>query len=610
MPTVGVIRDDLFERLGRTYTEEEFDELCFEFGIELDEVTSEAEMATKEQKGKALEGLDTTVIYKIDIPANRYDLLCIEGITRALRIFKGLDPAPTYRMLEPEQPQVMRVKSANCKTVPRPFVVSAVLRGMTFDEKAYKSFIDLQDKLHQNICRERKLVAIGTHDLDTIEGPFTYDAPLREDISLVPLTTTDGQPVGAKDLLDHYNTDEGCKHLKPYTKLIYDSERYPLITDAKGTVLSMPPIINGHHSRIQLHTKNVLIEATATDHTKAHIVLDTVVTMFSEYCAEKFTVEPVTVIYENEDGSEDWREVTPRLSTRTQEASLKEICSYIDVELEGPLVCELCTKMQLGPVAMIDDDMLRVTIPPTRSDILHEVDIVEDVAIAYGFNKLLPGTMPATLTVGAPLPINHLSDLLRDEVARAGYTEVLTHGLCMRAEVFGFFRRLDDGSAVSLSNPANREYEVVRTSLLVGLLKTIGANKSMPIKNGIKFFEISDVVLQDPENDVGARNERHLAAVYTGFTDGFEVLHGLLDRVMTLNQVALGGDSGRTYRLEASTDPLYLEGRQGKVMLYLAGREPVCVGYVGAIHPEVLAKDKFDLDNPCSALELNIELFM
>ena len=114
----------------------------------------------------------------------------------------------------------------------------------------------------------RKLVAIGTHDLDVVEGPFQYDAQPRDEVSFVPLTEEDKEWTG-KALLDHYNTDPGCKHLKPYTKLIYDCPNYPVISDAKGRVMSMPPIINGAHSRIQKgKTTNVFIECTATDLTK------------------------------------------------------------------------------------------------------------------------------------------------------------------------------------------------------------------------------------------------------------------------------------------------------------------------------------------------------
>jgi phenylalanyl-tRNA synthetase beta chain len=110
--------------------------------------------------------------------------------------------------------------------------------------------------------------------------------------------------------------------------------------------------------------------------------------------------------------------------------------------------------------------VIRVQVPPTRSDVLHAVDVIEDVAIAYGYNNL-ETTIPETNTVGGPLAINQFTDLLRAEIARAGYMEMLTHGLCSTAENFTNLRR-PIGPAVSLSNPANIEYEVVRTTLMPG----------------------------------------------------------------------------------------------------------------------------------------------
>ena len=72
----------------------------------------------------------------------------------------------------------------------RPYVVAAVLRGINFTQASLNSFIDLQDKLHQNLCRKRSLVAIGTHDLDTVKGPFTYDALPPNSFKFVPLNQT------------------------------------------------------------------------------------------------------------------------------------------------------------------------------------------------------------------------------------------------------------------------------------------------------------------------------------------------------------------------------------------------------------------------------------
>ncbi|CAM9294573.1 unnamed protein product [Phaeothamnion confervicola] len=638
MPTVNIVREDLFEALGKRYTEGEFDALCFDFGIELDEVTSEAEELAKSQGAAAVAEVGSAaaddVIYKIDIPANRYDLLCIEGLTRALNVFLGRQAAPLYRCsaIPAEQRQVMVVKAATATV--RPYVVCAVLRGVTFDQKRYKSFIDLQDKLHQNICRRRTLVAVGTHDLATVRGPFVYDAQPPDAIEFVPLTPADCGPFKARALLDFYNTDLTARHLKPYTSIIYDSELYPCIFDADGVLLSLPPVINGYHSRIRMETRDVFIECTATDKTKASIVLDTVVTMFSEYCTEPFTAEPVDVRYE----ADGHVETTPLLSTRTQKASLDTIRSYIGVtaeELPSDEICDLCVRMQLGPAALTggtDGDggggggeigapaSVAVTVPPTRSDILHEVDVIEDVAIAFGFNNI-PIRMPATQTVGGGLRINGFCDLLRDEVSRAGYCEMLTHGLCSRAENFAMLRR-SPAPCVSLINPAVIEYEVVRTALLPGALKTMQYNKGIAVKDGIKLFETSDVVLPDDTTDTGARNCRRLVATYMGMAAGFEVIHGLVDRIMTVSQVPptedyagaslregdvrFGGPwrEGFSYWIRPAEDPAYFPGRCAAVMLRVDDEETV-LGTFGVLHPEVLAA--YELGYPCSAVEIDLE---
>ena len=280
-------RDRLFAALGKTYTEEEFDELCFEFGIELDEVTSEREMNSKFLGDKAAAAggaASDEVIYKIDIPANRYDLLCHEGISKALNVFMGRCPSPTFRLIEPANgaPRQKMVVKPETLLV-RPFVVCAVLRGVRFDQARYDSFIDLQDKLHQNICRKRTLVAIGTHDLSTIQGPFTYEAHPPEDISFTPLKQT--RSFTAAELMEHYKSDQKLKH---FLHILEGSAVFPVLYDANRTVLSLPPLINGAHSAITLDTTDVFIECTATDLNKAKIVLNTVVTMFSQHCASPF----------------------------------------------------------------------------------------------------------------------------------------------------------------------------------------------------------------------------------------------------------------------------------------------------------------------------------
>mmetsp|Transcript_32851 Transcript_32851/g.49565 ORF Transcript_32851/g.49565 Transcript_32851/m.49565 type:complete len:637 (+) Transcript_32851:55-1965(+) len=636
MPTVGVEKDVLFTHLGKTYTDHEFDELCFEFGIELDDITSEREDAIKASAGtlskKQLESYSDAVVYKIDVPANRYDLLCVEGLVRSLKIFLGDMEAPVYRVIG-EPKETMTVQKSNTDQI-RPFVVCAILRNITFNQERYDSFIELQDQLHRNLCRQRTLVAIGTHDYDAVKGPFAYDARNPTKIEFVPLTPDD-KSFNGLDLMHHYETEPACKHLKPYVPIIKNSPAYPVILDSEETVLSLPPIINGSKSKITLETTNVFIECTATDLTKANIVLDTVVAMFSEYCSQSYSVEPVQINYVDDAGTVVDSMVTPLMSTRRERASVDFCNSLIGINISPEEMKTLCNKVQLGPAELTENNtILEVTVPPTRSDILHPVDIAEDVGIAYGYNNIKK-KVPTTCTVGAEQPLNQLGDLLREEIGRAGYIEVLTHGLCSLRDNFTALRR-PITSAVSLSNPANIEYQIVRTTLLPGLLKTLQHNKSASFTSGFKLFEISDIILPDnkhvvTETIVGAKNRRKICAVYSGPTSGFEIIHGLVDRIMTLCEVAPEeayisnsakgveekyrvSREGWVYTiaelpLEDNAAGTYFPGRAAAVLLTSPdGGERIQIGTFGIIHPEVLKN--FDILYPSSCVEIDLECLL
>lgn len=278
-------------------------------------------MMTKEQ-GDVASAHDASeeVIYRIDIPANRYDLLCLEGLVNGLMVFQKKTSQPKYERIESAHMHKMSVTAATQEI--RPFVVAAVLRDVNLDKEKYDRFIDLQDKLHQNICRKRALVAIGTHDLDTLQGPFTYDAKSPKDIRFIPLNQS--KEMDAEELMNFYSTHA---QLKAYLPIIRDSPVYPVIYDANGVVLSLPPVINGDHSKISVNTKNIFIECTATDLTKAKIVLDTIVTLFSQHCSVPFKIEAVEVT--NVDGSVV---KYPELGYRIETVFVDKINKYIGIK--------------------------------------------------------------------------------------------------------------------------------------------------------------------------------------------------------------------------------------------------------------------------------------
>lgn len=581
MPTIHVNRDALYAGLGQRMTDEEFDELCFQFGIELDEVTSERQLVAKEQgTSKATTNLlSDDVIYRIEIPANRYDLLSTEGLVRALKAYLTSTAPPAPRTAPPQIS--VAVGSATARI--RPFIACAVLRDIAMTPAIYDSLIELQDKLHSGLGRKRTIVSMGTYDLDTLHPNFTYDALDPQHIHFVPLNRT--QAVDGHGLMETLESD---LKLKKFLPIIRHSPIYPVLRDAHGTVLSVPPIINGDSSKITLGTRNIFIDVTGTDYTKVATALNVLVTSFSQYCAGG-TVEQVTIC--RPDGSQL---VTPDLSCRDEAISVDYINRSLGLALSASQICHLLGRMML-PAVEVSTDFIKAAIPPTRPDIIHACDVMEDVAIAYGFNQI-PSRLPSTSTIGAPNPLNKLTDLLRREVALTGFSEVLTFSLCSRAENYDQLRKADPGhEAITLTNPKTLEFEVVHTSLIPAMLKTLASNKKMPLP--LKIFQVADVCLQDPEQETGARNERRLCAAYCGMTSGLETIHGLLDRVMLMMDVP---PAPHGYSIRPSALPTFFPGRQAEILL---GER--CIGAFGIVHPEVTAA--FETPYVCSLLEINIE---
>ncbi|ODV61707.1 phenylalanine--tRNA ligase subunit beta [Ascoidea rubescens DSM 1968] len=515
MPTVAVDKADLFELLGREFTTQEFDDLCFEFGIELDEDTT----------NDCLPGEKPQL--KIDIPANRYDLLCIEGIAQSLNEFLHQKSTPTYSYLL-DKPNFTLTIDESTQSI-RPYAAAAILRNIKFTQKIYDSFITLQDKLHSNLCRNRTLVAIGTHDLDKLLPNFHYRASKPIDISFIPLNQS--QVVNGESFIEFYQKD---KNLGKFLHIIENSDKFPLILDSRDNIASLPPIINSNLSKITLDTKNVFIELTGTDKTKIEIVLNQLIAMFSRYSeSNPFQVEQIQIISNHNNQSR----ITPNLSIREMPCEIDYVNRCLGLNLTSDQICQLLIKMSLsGEQSSSDPNIINVKIPITRPDILHQCDIMEDVGIAYGYNNLIKSRKADTelnsvAITGSLLPISKVTDIIRIANSQSSWSEVMPLTLCSHDENFKFLNRVDNNDlAVKLANPKTFEYQVVRTSLLPGLLKTTRENQkhSLPIK----IFEVGDIVLKNDKLERRALNQRNWCAIYAGKNSGFEIIQGLLDKIM------------------------------------------------------------------------------
>lgn len=282
----------------------------------------------------------------------------------------------------------------------------------------------------------------------------------------------------ANALFDIYRNDIKMKKFVP---IIENFEKYPVFYDANRQVLSLPPIINSEATKISLDTQNVFIEITGTDIQKTKICLAVIAAQFSDHCQGEWRhkVEQVKVTYE---GDASKSEVTPTLSYFDFEVEMEYINRILGLKIDTEKVRECAEKMGLVLIST-NDDKSKVTIqmPPTRADILHPIDVIEDIGIGYGFNNI-ERVFPENNTVGTYQPINKFTDLLRAEMAQAGYVESLTFSLLSKQNNYIRMRQeFNEDECVQLSNPSTQEFQIVRTSLLPGLLMCLKENKSQNV---------------------------------------------------------------------------------------------------------------------------------
>ena len=594
MPTVIVNREALFKAIGQNFTDEEFDDLCFEFGIELDEVTSEKEMFQNEQN-KEGENLSSEVLYKIEVGANRYDLLCLEGLALALRIFLQKEKMPDIKalnVLPEEERQLIVYDSVN---EVRPIGLSAILRGINFTDDSLRGFMDLQDKLHNNICRGRKLVSMGTHDLDTVKGPFIYRALKPEHIHFVPLNRE--EEVNGDGLMCILREDP---KLAKYLYLLEGKERYPVMMDSNGIIMSLPPIINSQHTKMTLNTHNVLLDVTGLDYTKCEIVLNTLIAMFSIYCSTPFTVEEVKVINHKTGEGKIYPDLKPRIF-KADVNYLKTITGINDIEPEK--IIQLLERMELK-AKILNPNEIEVIAPITRSDILHPCDIAEDLAISYGYNNI-PKQLTKTKTHGTQQPYNKLTDLFRNEMSMGGYVEFLTMALLSHKDMFtNLLQNEKDEKTVQILYSKTKEFEYIRSSLIPGILKSIEGNKANQLP--FKIFEISDVVLADKNNEVGASNRRKLCFAYANTSSAMEIIQGMVDLLMKKIGLIFNNDKeiDKKYTIKKSNNPIFFEDRQAEIFI----QDDINIGIYGIIHPKVLKN--FGIKNPVTLCEIDLQLIM
>jgi phenylalanyl-tRNA synthetase beta chain len=558
MVTIAVEQQDLEELLGT--------KLPTDVGA-LNEILSqikcEATRTLSEETGVeelSLENKDT----------NRPDLWSPEGIARALRGFLGLETGAGVYAVVGSSGVTIKVDSRLEKV--RPFIACSVVKNARLSDAAIRGLMHLQDKLDESYGRGRRRSSIGLYEFDLITPPLRYAVTRPEEVSFVPLGTD--ERMSLKEIL--------VKHPKgiEYGHIVEPHPLWPILLDSKGNVLSFPPIINSNDlGRITPQTRNVLVEVTGTS---LDVVLNALMLVTISLADREGRIYSSIVHYPY---GKTRRSVTPVLKTRHLRIALDYVESVLGIPLTLAQAVKLLRKARFG-ASRVTQAILDVTVPCFRLDIMHPVDIIEDIGIAYGLNQVKP-RWPPHPTVGGITSQQEFDDLLREIMVGLGFQEVLTFTLSNPDKLFTRMS-LSPETVVGLQNPRVQTLTCLRNWLIPSLMEIISANIHVTYPQ--KVFETGDCVTR---NGSKVEEVTKLAGVTCHAEASFTEARASLD--------ALLSNLGLRARVTELEHGSFVEGRAAAVWI---GENQV--GIVGEIHPQVL--EHWGIQNPAAAFEVNAQM--
>ena len=498
----------------------------------------------------------------IEFFPDRPDLASVEGIARASRAFFGFKKGLQKYDVKPSD--IVLTVDPSVKKV-RPYVTTALIKNVKMTDELIASLMDMQEKLHFGLGRNRKKVAIGVHNYEPVTPPFTYKAVDPDSVSFIPLAKDDYMTM-REILLRH---EKGVD----YAHLLEGFDKYPLIVDANNNVLSFPPIINGSLTEVTPFTKEIFIDITGTDRKAIQYALHIVVTALAERGGQ---------LYSTTVKDEGKSYLSPNFTPVEKTLSIDYVNRILGTQLKDKQVIDCLLKMGFDATSKGTGKIL-VKIPTWRSDILHEVDLVEDVAVGYGFDTF-EIDFPKALTFGKTLPNQDFSENLRSILIGLGFNEVTTFTISNERDEFTRMG-LDKENCVEIANPIGEEYSCLRVSLFPSLLKILSENRHHPLPQQI--FELGMVV------DGSAKNRQHLAAMKIDAKANFTECKSFVEAVLR--------DIGCKYSIKNKKHPAFIAGRCAAVVK--ANKE---VGVFGELHPKTITS--FELDHPLIAFELNVDL--
>ncbi|MCL4389236.1 phenylalanine--tRNA ligase subunit beta [Candidatus Marsarchaeota archaeon] len=501
----------------------------------------------------------------VDVTPNRPDLLDQVGMLRALLFFSRKRVPKENAYMTKGQSGISITTTRAVRKV-RPFIGCIVVKGTDLKDGRLESLINFAEKLSTTYGRKRKKLAMGMHDLSKIEGNLIYDA--AKDRSFVPLGA--GKEMKFEKILEEHK--KGVEYSNTVKRA--GNQNYPFLEDSKK-VLSMIPIINSEATKVTAGTKDLLIDVTGTSKNAVNEVLRMLACSFIDSGADVYSC---TTIYGNKS------EESPDLKNDEIKINGALVRKTLGAQIGESEMIGLANMM--GYVAAKYGNSIIMYPPPYRIDILNEQDIVEDFAIAYGYDRIKPLPVPS-IAPAKPDADAEDSDATALFMVGLGFSEAINTLLTSEKSNFDNMRRkYDKTSVISIAESKSEAITMLRSAILPQLLESLAnsSSESMPQR----MFEIGQTFRLEGSRPT---EEKRLAFVIehprANFSEAKGAVSAMLDYL------------GLKFTIEGGKDPAFIDGRCAKIVVN--GKS---IGVFGEIHPEVL--ENFSIAEPVVAAEMHL----
>lgn len=504
----------------------------------------------------------------------RADLWSVEGLSRALKSYLNRSKGLKHYTLGKSAVEV----NVNSKLFGiRPYICCSIIKEIHLSDNIIKGIMHLQDKLDQTHGRSRQKTSIGIYNLDLIKPPIEYTAVNPKDVRFVPL--------GFSEKMDLNEVLERHPKGVEYGHIVKGNQLYPMLFDSEGKVLSFPPIINSDDlGKITEESRNLLVEVTGTIHKTVLNTLNLVTLALIDRGGKAFST---SINYPEKSSYVEGKIVTPNFENKRFSLNVDDTNKLLGLDLSAEKISDLLLTAGLG-VESVSGNCLVVLVPCYRVDVMHQVDIIEDVAIAYGYNNIEP-TWRDLATTGKAKPSQRLIDIARELMVGLGYQETLNTTLTNPEKLFQKMNA-EPTKIIELSNPKIVTMTCLRNTVLPSLMEFLSTNQSVEFPQ--RIFELGKVTLPKPAGETKTCDLDFLAAATTHVNANFSEIKSALDSFMT--------NMGVDWQIRKTLNSSFIEGRVGAIVF--AGEE---IGFVGEINPSVL--EKWKLEIPVASFEVNFQ---